>query len=111
MGCCDSRRFSWYTRGDHGLHSPETRRSSRRSHMERIFITLALDLTDTAPETPGWYLNVVQDGQRLMEPMPIPPETAYRLGQDIQSAMQDSRHELPNFLVSALVQAGNSFIY
>ena len=79
--------------------------------MDRIYLALAMDLTDTAPDGAGWYVDVIIDGKRVMDPLPIPPEAAYEVAQDIQRAMQASEHELPNIQLPQLVQSGSQGIY
>jgi hypothetical protein len=79
--------------------------------MERIYIALALDLTDQAPDGAGWYIDIFMDGKRLMAPMLVSANTAYELSQDFADAMQESPSELPSFSVMQIVQSGNQQIY
>lgn len=78
--------------------------------MERIFLTLKMDLTNDAPEGAGWYLEASTDGQRLMPSMSITQEAAYNLATDFYRVMQESEHELPGFTPQQLVQSGNNLI-
>lgn len=77
--------------------------------MERLFLSLTLDLTDNAPEGAGWYLDFISDGGRIGDPIPITEEDAKRLAHSFHNAMHavPGPQEPPVF---QLVDSGNQLI-
>lgn len=78
--------------------------------MERLFISLVMDLTDEAPNGPAWYVRAVADGHPLMEPTEISPSTAYEATRAIQEALQSTEGELPPVSLPQIAESGSGLI-
>jgi hypothetical protein len=78
--------------------------------VERIELSLVMDLSDTSAEGAGWYLEIGMDGKALMAPMPVTIENAFVLANDFYRAMQTSPYEMPQFSPIQVVQSGSQQI-
>ena len=77
--------------------------------MERLYFSLVLDLTDTAPEGAGWYLDFITDGTRLGKPIYVDPDIAERMAHAFYGALEGVPNPQKPPLYQ-LVQSGNQLI-
>lgn len=74
--------------------------------MDRIHITLTVDLTNQPAEGPGWYLRTWHDDHAHREPITITNEQAERICAAIDFTINDSQSTL-----TKLAQSGNKLVY
>src|ERR1700756_728806 len=78
--------------------------------MERLAITLTMDLTDEASEGAGWYISMFTDQGYMSPPIPVSNEIAASLGITFDAALKESRMDLPQIMPSQLVKSGDNLI-
>lgn len=78
--------------------------------MEQMEITLKLDLSPTAPNGAGWYIQATVDSEnQVIQPTYIDVGAANGLAQAFGVALQ-SAEELPQIMPTQLVASGNNLI-
>lgn len=78
--------------------------------MQRIWISLVMDLSDDASAGAGWYVRAQVDSNTAVEPTAISTESAYEAARAIQEALQSTDGELPQIPLPQLVESGSKLI-
>lgn len=69
--------------------------------MDDYALVLRLDLSDSAPEGPGWYIYATEGNNLLRKPQRIAGRNALDLAARIQSSLAPSQEMAPTQIIAA----------
>lgn len=78
--------------------------------MKHFFLSLHMDLTESASDGAGWYLQVTTNEGVLLEPVSVSLEAAHQLASAAQTALQTTDGEIPSLTIPQLVKSASTLI-